>query len=293
MTDVALAIDIGATKMAVGRVTANGELLDRSEISTDPSLDGPELFARLAKAVSRVAGGTELVCGIGSCGPLDKSGEAVSPLNIPGWRSFPLRRSVEDLLGVSTFLDGDGKALTLAEGWVGGAFGETSFLSMTVSTGVGGGIVLDGRLLDGASGNAGHIGHIVVEPKGRPCPCGGQGCLEAETGGRAIAAITGRPPSEAGDDIRRHAGALVGRAAASVAQLLDLRTVTVAGSVALGFGPIFFTAAQEELDQRCGISYAKGAIIRPSPLGRNGGLIGAAAVGWRGLERSLGAVRPG
>src|SRR5690606_38207858 len=106
--------------------------------------------------------------------------------------------------------------------------------------GVGGGIVLEGRLLDGAAGNAGHIGHLIVEPAGRTCPCGAQGCLEAEASGTAIAARTGRPAAEAPLEERRRAGRLVGRAVASVANLLDLRLAVVAGSVALGFGPPFF-----------------------------------------------------
>ena len=79
----------------------------------------------------------------------------------------------------------------------GAAVGHRNYLALVVSTGIGGGIVLDGRLLDGADGNAGHLGHVIVEPEGRTCECGAQGCLEAEASGTAIAARTGRPPAEA------------------------------------------------------------------------------------------------
>jgi glucokinase len=127
---------------------------------------------------------------------------------------------------------------------------------MVVSTGVGGGIVLDGRLLDGRLGNAGHIGHVVVEPDGRRCRCGGRGCLEAEASGLAM----------------------VGRGVASVVQLLDLDLVVVAGSVALGFGDTFFAAAQAELSARAGLEYARDATIGPAGLGSSGPLVGAAAV---------------
>src|SRR6476469_5928267 len=99
---------------------------------------------------------------------------------------------------------------------------------MVVSTGVGGGIVLDGHLLDGADGNAGHIGHVIVEPDGALCACGARGCLEAEASGTGIAARTGRPAAEADADERARAGRLVGRCVASVANLLDLRLAVVA-----------------------------------------------------------------
>src|SRR5690606_28479652 len=124
----------------------------------------------------------------------------------------------------------DAKALALGEGWKGAAAGCRDYLGMVVSTGVGGGIVLDGRLLDGAAGNAGHIGHVIVEPEGRPCGCGGFGCLEAEASGTAIAAITGKPAREATPDVVERTGTLVGRAVASVANLLDLQLAVVAGS---------------------------------------------------------------
>ena len=168
----------------------------------------------------------------------------MSPLNIHAWRGFPLRDRLADLAGLPVAVDNDAKALALGEGWVGAARGCDDYLAMVVSTGVGGGIVLDGRLLDGTGGNAGHIGHVVVEPEGRPCVCGGQGCLEAEVSGTAIAAMTGKPAAEADLGLRRHCGTLVGRAVASVACLLDLQLAVVAGSVALGFGDDFFAAAR-------------------------------------------------
>ena len=122
--------------------------------------------------------------------------------------------------------------------------GSPNFLAMVVSTGVGGGIVSGGRLLDGGDGNAGHIGHVVVDPLGRRCACGARGCLEAEARGPPSPAITGAPargrPARGADAA---AADWSGRAVASVANLLDLRLAVVAGSVALGFGEVFFAAA--------------------------------------------------
>ncbi len=116
-------------------------------------------------------------------------GETVSPLNIPAWRDFPLRRRLAEATGLPTWVDNDAKALALGEGWVGAAAGVSDFIAMVVSTGVGGGIVLDGRLLDGADGNAGHIGHVIVEPDGHLCACGARGCLEAEASGSGPAPV--------------------------------------------------------------------------------------------------------
>ena len=226
-----------------------------------------------------------LACGIGSGGPMSGGGELISPINIPGWRDFPLRARVADLTGLPTWIDNDAKALALADGWVGEAAGLGNYISMVVSTGVGGGIVLDGSLLDGSDGNAGHIGHVVVEPDGRPCGCGGRGCLEAEASGTAIEAITGRAPAEAGPEVRARTGMLVGRAVASVANLLDLQLALISGSVALGFGEPFFAAARAELAARARLQFSRDIRVVPGRLGAAGPLIGAAAVGWRGYDR--------
>jgi glucokinase len=289
----ALALDIGGTKMAAGLVDGSGRIARRALAPTPVTEDGEVLFATAAALLEQVSPastgrpGVDVV-GVGCGGPMTRGGETVSPVNIGGWRRFPLRSRLEELTGLPTAVDNDAKALALAEAWRGAARGARDFVGMVVSTGVGGGIVLDGRLLDGRDGNAGHIGHVIVEPDGHRCGCGGRGCLEAEASGTAIAAITGAPAAEADDEVRRRTGRLVGRAVASVVALLDLPLAVVAGSVALGYGDQFFAAAQEELD-RCGrIAHARGAIIRPGGLGADGPLVGAAAVGWRSLGHDVG-----
>ncbi|MFP3900082.1 MAG: ROK family protein [Acidimicrobiia bacterium] len=283
----ALAVDIGGTKLAAGRVSTGGELLDRATVATPAGTgaagDAERLWRSLAELVGRVRRGDEVVCGVGCGGPMSPDGETVSPLNIPAWRGFPLRARLAQLTGLPVHVDNDAKALARGEGWVGAARGETDYIAMVVSTGVGGGIVVDGRLLDGASGNAGHIGHVIVEPDGPRCGCGARGCLEAVASGSAIRAATGGHPADAPDDVRRRAGMHVGRAIASVVALLDLRLAAVAGSVALGYGDPFFTAAREELAARARLSYARGAGIVPAGLGEDGPLVGAAAVGWHGI----------
>jgi glucokinase len=271
-------------------VTEQGELLARLQVPTPKDADAEGLFEALADLIIRVTSGKSgdlLACGVGCGGPMSEAGEEVSPLNIPVWVSFPLRSRLESLTGLAVAVDNDAKALALGEGWVGAARQSRNFMGMVVSTGVGGGIVVDGRLVDGRSGNAGHIGHVIVDPGGRQCRCGARGCLEAEASGIAIAEITGRPPVEASPELVTRTGRLVGLAVASVTNLLDLELTVIAGSVALGFGYPFFAAASEELAARSRISFASGAKIEPAGLGSAGPLIGAGAVAWRALDRQI------
>jgi glucokinase len=277
---------VGGTKLAAALVTADGGVAASARVPTPDTDDAEEVFSRLLALVDSVGGdGEVIVCGVGCGGPMAPGGEEVSPLNIRAWRKFPLRARLAEATGLPTWVGNDAKALALGEGWRGAATGHDHYLAMVVSTGVGAGIVLDGRLLDGAGGNAGHIGHVVVEPDGRRCGCGARGCLEAEASGPSIAAATGRPAEEAGPDVVARTGTLVGRGVASVANLLDLPLAVAAGSVALGFGEPFFAAAQAELDARCRLDFSAGARIVPAGLGDAGPLVGAAAVGWRGAGR--------
>jgi glucokinase len=288
---VVLAIDIGGTKFASGLVSARGELLDRSIVLVDHDV-GPEAhFKSLAGIVEQQLDAAErhdvrvAAIGVGSAGPITRNCETISPVNIPAWRCFPLRARLRELTGARVYGDLDGKALALAEGWQGAAKGYSSYCVLTVSTGIGGGVVLDGELLDGSSGNAGHVGHLIVEPNGRRCGCGARGCLEAEASGLAIEAITGRSPKQPTYEIMQRTGRIVGRGAASLCNLLDLELVVVGGGVALGFAATFFNAAQEELSTRCRLPYSRHARITPTRLGERGPLIGAGAVGVRGLRR--------
>ncbi len=283
-----LAVDIGGTKFRAGIVGADGRILDAGVVPTPTTADPEVLWAALAALLRDVQEHPQArdarVCGVGCGGPMRDHGDAVSPLNIPGWRGFPLRSRLVALTGLPTFVDNDAKALALAEGRYGSAKGCDDYLAMVVSTGVGGGLVVDGRLLDGRLGNAGHVGHVIVVPDGRRCACGGRGCLEAEASGTAIEAFTGSAPAEAPPEVVERAGTLVGRAVASVAALVDLDLAVVSGSVALGYGAPFFAAAQRELSQRARLDFVSDARIVPGALGADGPLVGAGAVGLRAIE---------
>jgi glucokinase len=284
-----LALDVGASKLGAAMVDREGRALSVAESPTPKGRDGEGLFQQVADLLAAVLStGPEqpLALGVGSAGPM-ANGSEVSPLNIPAWRDYPLRRRLEERFGLATFLEVDTKALALAEGWRGAAQGSRNYLAMVVSSGIGGGLVLDGRLVEGRTGNAGHVGHVIIEPDGHQCSCGGRGCLEAEASGWAIALITGKPASEAGPEIIERTGRLVGETLASVANLCDLDLVVVAGSVALGFGEPFFQSANKALHDKAMQSYARKARVVPAGLGKRAPLIGAAAVAWRGLGEEL------
>jgi glucokinase len=276
-----LAIDIGASKFDAAVVARDGTFVRRQRMEVSP--DTGDLFAGLASLVREVLDGDVVErVGVGCAGPMTHGGETVSPLNIPSWREFPLRQSLRDALGTEVYIDGDARALALAEGVFGGAKETSSYLSMVVSTGVGGGFVLNGQLLDGATGNAGHVGHLNVVRDGALCSCGAYGCLEAEASGRAIEERTGKPAEEADQATRLRTAELVGRAVGTLSSVLDFRYCFVAGSVALGYGDEFFSEANKAARSVAMMSYSHDLEIRRSLLGADGPLLGAALVGWRG-----------
>ncbi len=178
-----------------GLVEPGGRVLSWTQVPTPADLDAEQLWRTLDALLTDVLDSAGLSpaglagCGCGCGGPDGMAVRAVvSPLNIPAWRGFPLRsRLAERLGGIPVRVHNDAICLVAAEHWRGAGRGRDNVLGMVVSTGVGGGLVLDGRLVDGASGNAGHIGHVVVEPDTGPeCACGGRGCLEAIARGPAL-----------------------------------------------------------------------------------------------------------
>jgi glucokinase len=205
----------------------------------------------------------------------------VSPLYIPSWRGFALRDLLVELTGLPTVVDTDAKAIASGEAWHGAAEGIGDFIGVVVATGVSGGIVSGGRLLQGRVGNAGHIGHMVVEPDGRPCACGGFGCLDAYCSRQAIEDETGRAAQRAPRAIVERTGTLVGRALVSVGAVVDLKLAVIGGTLALGYGEPFFEAVRHEVSARAGLSYLQGFSVVPVSLGHHAPLVGAAALaGW-------------
>ncbi|MEN9643932.1 MAG: hypothetical protein RL238_601 [Actinomycetota bacterium] len=279
-----LAIDVGGTKLAVGIVADTGEVLVRDRVAT-PVRDVWPALSRVVLRVLAAAPTPPVSAGIGCGGPMNPSTRTVSPLHVPSWKDFALADEVEALTQLPTVLDNNAKAVALGEAWCGAAVGVRDFVAVVMGAGVGGGIVSDGKLLEGRLGNAGHIGHIVVDPDGRDCRCGGRGCLEAYCSGQAIEEETGRPPQRAPQAIVERTGLMTGRALASLGAICDLKLAVIGGSVALGFGEPFFSAAQLELDQRARLSFTSGFRVVPAGLGQLAPLVGAAALARRAAPR--------
>jgi glucokinase len=275
--DLYLAIDIGGTKLTSGIVDESGAVVIRDRVAT-PTREVWTALARLVKRVVAASPEPPVACGVGCGGPMVPAKGVVSPLYIPSWRGFDLRDLLEDLTGLPTVIDTDAKAIASGEAWHGAGRGVADFVGVVVATGVSGGIISGGRLLHGRMGNAGHIGHMVVEPDGRPCACGGFGCLDAYCSRQAIEEETGRAAQRAPRAIIERTGTLVGRVLASVGAVVDLKLAVVGGTLALGYGDPFFEAVRHEVEQRARLGYLQGFQVVPVALGHHAPLVGAAAL---------------
>ena len=294
-----LALDIGGTKIAVGLVDPAGVLVHTTTCPTPNHEDAEHVWGVLGQMIADTvesAGAIQAV-GIGCAGPIDSTAGTVSPVNIATWRGFPLRdRVVAAVPDVPVLLAGDGICMAVGEHWRGAGRGVDFMLGMVVSTGVGGGLVLNGVPYQGRTGNAGHVGHVVVDPDGQPCHCGGRGCVETVAAGPwmtrwALANGWAGPPgadavaladaAAAGDDVavqafHRGATALAAMIA-SVGAVCDLDRVVIGGGVARS-GRTLFDPLNAALATYAGLSFIRDLRVVPAALGGDAGLIGAAAL---------------
>jgi len=185
------AVDIGGTKIAVGVVDDNGKVLSRMDAPTDPNRysDSMELIAHMLRRTSQKAGGQLTGIGIGSTGPVDPMrGEFGDVDFLPGWRGKSPVKDLSTVFGVRVALENDGDAAALAEAGWGAGRNRSRLIYVTVGTGIGGGIVLDGKLYRGVDGAHPEVGHHVIDPAGPQCTCGFRGCWESLAAGPAMAA---------------------------------------------------------------------------------------------------------
>jgi len=307
-------IDIGGTKTLSAVVDAQGRVLARHRIDTPQR--GPADFVQvLARELSTLLGlaGLQkedlLGLGVGAPGPLDpETGVVFEPPNLTGWRDVPLGTMLFDATGVPTFVENDANAAALGEAWVGAGVGVRDQIYITVSTGIGGGLIFNGDLYHGVSGTAGEIGHMTVEPDGPVCTCGRRGHLEGLASGHAIARMAeeavraGRQtrlaalPSGAldaavvaqaaldGDAVAREiyarAGQHIGIAVASLVNVLNPAMVVFGGGVSK-VGDLLFDTVRRVVRERAFERPAEAAKIVPAALGDDVGVIGAAAVVYR------------
>ncbi|CAL9359788.1 ROK family protein [Streptomyces cellulosae] len=306
-TDLVAALDIGGTKIAGALVDREGRILARAQRPTPAREDGDTVMAAVGAVIGDLAASPLWeragAVGIGSAGPVDASAGTVSPVNVPGWRDYPLVAKVRDASGgLPVELIGDGVAITAAEHWQGAARGHDNALCMVVSTGVGGGLVLGGRLHPGPTGNAGHIGHISVDLDGDPCPCGARGCVERiasgpniarralENGWRpgpdgdtsaaavAAAARAGEPVAVA--SFERAARALAAGIAAT-ATLVEIDIAVIGGGVGKA-GEVLFAPLRKALTEYATLSFVQRLTVVPAQTGTDAGLVGAAAAALMG-----------
>ncbi|MFV0494291.1 ROK family protein [Mycobacterium sp.] len=298
-----LCLDIGGTKIAAALADRAATdpadvLVYNARCPTPPGGGAEQVWDAVAGMVAdalHAAGGAVAGVGIASAGPIDVTAGTVSPLNIASWRGFALADRVAAMVpGVPVRLAGDGVAMAVGEHWLGAGRGTGFMLGMVVSTGVGGGLVLDGVPCDGRTGNAGHVGHVVVDPGGPECPCGGRGCVETVASGPsmvrwarqngwsappeadakvlAAAAAAGDPSALAA--FGRGARALAAMIA-SVGAVCDLDLVVIGGGVA-NSGGLLFDPLRAEVARYAGLDFLAGMRVVPADLGGEAGLIGAA-----------------
>jgi glucokinase len=181
-------IDLGGTKILSICVDENLQILDQDYRETEAA-EGPDaVIERMEASMRAAAGGRGLrAVGISAPGPSDpKRGIVTTPPNLPGWHDVPLARAISDRLGVPAWIENDANAAALAESRAGAGRGAQHLVLLALGTGIGGGLVFDGRLYHGASGAAGELGHMQLMPDGPECACGRRGCLETLASGRAL-----------------------------------------------------------------------------------------------------------
>lgn len=301
---LAVAIDLGGTKVEAALIDELGAVVDGSRHRSPTGREATsarleeKVLATFDQAVASAPEESTIVgVGIGSAGPIDVAAGRVSPLNIPAWRDFPLRdlvsaRAAQQIGDVPVRLRIDGATITLAEHWLGAGIGVNNMMGMVISTGIGGGLILDGRMVSGRTGNAGHIGHIEVAGMTGEATFGGIGSLEAIASGPhtvawavakgwsgsrgedlAASYATGDPTAVAA--IQR-TGQAVGQAIGAATALLDLELVAIGGGFSQAT-PDLITIIRETVGQHY-FSYVRALRVEPSGLSGTGPLVGAGAL---------------
>ncbi len=315
MADVLLGIDLGGTRIKTAVVSTEKEIRAR-DVRETPAKEGVDAVANAMAASARAAleeAGADraLAAGVGAPGPMNwQTGVVYSPPNLRGWKDVPLAELMRERLGIPCFVDNDANLACYGEFWKGAGQGVDSMCMLTLGTGVGGGIIVFGRLLRGIDGTAAEIGHMTVQRDGRPCGCGAKGCLEQygsvtgmvktakegleagkESSLRAVCAddprrITGRMISEEaarGDAFARwviqETGDWLGVGISSLINLLNPEKVVLGGGM-ISAGDLLFDAVRKRSRSDAFDVPAERAQIVPAELGDDAGVTGAAGAAW-------------
>jgi len=293
------ACDIGGSKLLCGLVSESGEILDTERCSLTAEITTEKLEEYLIGFHQRLAARNPeweiLRCGINIPGLADPANGMWVYACFSGIRDYPIARRMEEALGLPVSIENDINACAWAEKLYGACKDCSDYLWVTVSNGVGGGLVLNGKIYAGAFGGAGEFGHIVVEPEGLPCPCGHKGCMEASAAGPAISrryqALTGKICSAAeiavlarnGEEqavsVYRKTGEYIGRGLAKAASLLNLEQYILGGGVMQSFD-LMEAEIRRVFEAEAFAAPNKNAMIRTTALRYEAGLLGAAAIAW-------------
>jgi glucokinase len=308
----ALAVDLGGTNVRAAAVTAVGEVVARRQVRTDAHVGLDEVLARVAQAVAGVADEVGLApdapVGIALPGAIDPFSGFLSIAPNLGWQNLPIRDLFAARLGRPIALGNDVNAGALGEWRYGAGRGMRHFVFIACGTGVGGGVIVDGRLLLGRAGLAAEVGHMVVALDGPRCHCGGRGCLEAFAGGwaieeaardlldRGVPSLLTELMEERGEDLSgalinyaaqhddglaievlARAGRALGFAVASLAHLFNPEGIAIGGGV-ISAGSFLFDPMYEAIDEYLLAGFGDELQIGPSLLGQDAGLLGAAVL---------------
>lgn len=312
-------LDLGGTNIKAGVVDGAGRVVVKESTATKSQASAGEIVGQMIEAargvVEQAGMRMEEVAGIGigSPGPIDfERGVPEAAPNLPQLKGVEMPRLVREATGRPVVLENDANAAAFAEFWVGAGRDETirHLVLLTLGTGIGSGVIVDGQVLHGGHGWAGEAGHMIVVPGGRPCSCGQLGCVEAygsasNTAKRAVEAIgAGRPsalakrlaPGEKGIDAKdvfeaakegdglaqqivEETAEYLGIACVSLCRILDPQMIVFAGGM-IQAGEYLFARVRAAYARQTWRMTADRVVIVPSPLGNDAGLIGAAGVAW-------------
>jgi glucokinase len=276
---LAIGVDIGGTKISAGVVDDSGAVIDRERRPT-PGSDVAQTEAAIVDVVTALAARHSVTCvGIGAAGWIGADRATVLFSPHLAWRNEPLRDALAERIGLPLVVENDGNASAWAEYRFGAARGHTSLVCVTLGTGIGGGLVLDGSLYRGASGIACEYGHMTIVPDGRACACGNRGCWEMYASGRALA----RDARElAAESTCTTMGRWLGRGLANLAAALDPSMFVIGGGVSEAGELLLAPARQEFAHTLTGRGFRPVAAIEAAAFGADAGLVGAADLA-RGL----------
>lgn len=311
MAHAALALDIGGTKLAAGVVDESGRVLSfvvtpsRAELGPESGVERLFALGREAAGGSGVPWSEIGVVGIGCGGPLDRArGVLLSPPHLPGWLDVPITKLAENAYDRPAVLENDGTAGAAGEFRYGAGTGAENMVYLTISTGVGGGVVLGGRLYRGATGNGGELGHITVDWRGRACRgCGRRGCLEAYVSGTSIAErareagmeetdATGvAAAAEAGDELAKavwdETVAALASGVTSLVNVFEPDVMVLGGGVSRAGEQLLAPVRERVRGDAMGAAGRRVRIVQ-SALGDQVGVVGAAAIAHDGFLTSNG-----